>query len=884
MFKNQKYLLLLATFCFAAFSAQGDNGSAEPKMIPDSQVATYQSDESQLPKIQSYEYAFANGAVAIANVVTDPLASSDLRDSLLFRPTSTSLQNEGVEEPAVGQSDQIYFLSVPTTDETFATFSRKKFGRNRSVIYSQGGKKIALFEIHSGNEAATAGFPFFLAVTDQGLHAYSPPPAKEYWDQFENAKMAFFKDDRLPSRLQGFEELSYGGQTYAVAFVTTAERRGYGGTQPQTKHAIAFRYHDLASLNLPDYEPKNPQRAELVHRTFTEHSDLLDNGDPHHVRELFKGMRPDPRSIGAGTVDPKSIQTVQSRFRDWGLSIASKPEGIPILTDEEIYRVSELFYEGKSAVLTGESGNGKSTLLKAFILAVKQGRVHGFSPDMEFRLVDRATLGNDTSLVGQSDGVAKAVMDYARTRDVIFVCDNLPSLIGAGAGMDDQGADFFSKIMTALSEREIRIFGTATSVEYENLFERDFKGKVNTYSLEERPLEHLAADLKNYSKLKNKELISDALYDLIAQRALRFGSVGSPLKRAIDLHDRIYGRFYARQKDISTLDAAAVDEVVTDVYGLDPSIFDKKLAVARLKKLEQQLQENVLGLNYAIKIVLDRAAIALSNVGRSASPNMNIFLDGPPGLAKTHLAVSFAQGMGLKDHLIDMSEFMLPHTLPAFLARIADIFTRDSVPVVIFDEIDKACIEVQNALLGMSLKGYFTVNRSQNSGRGVPSFEKVFVRNGYFFYTGNAASDFAIKKAKNAIGFTGQSAGALDLEDPKFVMEFRQAIEKEGRISAPLLSRMAAVIPILPPGSKENFNLVATFLLKRVLSEIQSTHPNFTLSADEKAQLLTQLEAVYYKENATDFRHPKHHLENLLQSRAAWSDLQSSCEEASKAS
>ncbi|MCM8791789.1 MAG: ATP-dependent chaperone ClpB [Candidatus Omnitrophica bacterium] len=143
----------------------------------------------------------------------------------------------------------------------------------------------------------------------------------------------------------------------------------------------------------------------------------------------------------------------------------------------------------------------------------------------------------------------------------------------------------------------------------------------------------------------------------------------------------------------------------------------------KLLKMEERIKERVVGQDEAIKIVSDCIRRARSGLNDPNRP-MGVFMFiGPTGVGKTELAKSLAEFLFDTEEAlvrIDMSEYMEKHSVsrligapPGYVGyeeggQLTEQIRRRPYAVILFDEIEKAHLEVFNLLLQVFDDGRLT--------------------------------------------------------------------------------------------------------------------------------------------------------------------------------
>lgn len=238
------------------------------------------------------------------------------------------------------------------------------------------------------------------------------------------------------------------------------------------------------------------------------------------------------------------------------------------------------------------------------------------------------------------------------------------------------------------------------------------KGALGEISAHKKELEELRIEAEN----------AEAMADLTKAAEIRYDTIPK-LQKSLD--DKLK-RLKKLQHNRRLLKEEVTEEDIAGVVSRWTGIPVSRMLEAEAKKLarmEEDLQEKVIGQNHAIKLVAD--AIKRSRAG-IADPNRPIgsflFL-GPTGVGKTELSRALAQFMfNDPDALlrIDMSEFMEKHSVskiigspPGYIGHeeggsITERVRHRPYSVILLDEIEKAHPEVFNILLQVLDSGHLT--------------------------------------------------------------------------------------------------------------------------------------------------------------------------------
>ena len=143
----------------------------------------------------------------------------------------------------------------------------------------------------------------------------------------------------------------------------------------------------------------------------------------------------------------------------------------------------------------------------------------------------------------------------------------------------------------------------------------------------------------------------------------------------------------------------------------------------KLLKMEQRLKERVIGQDEALKIISDAIRRARAGIQDPNRPIGTFIFMGPTGVGKTETAKALAEFLFDDENAmirIDMSEFMEKHSVARLIGAppgyvgydeggyLTEAVRRRPYSVILFDEIEKAHLEVFNILLQIMDDGRLT--------------------------------------------------------------------------------------------------------------------------------------------------------------------------------
>lgn len=239
----------------------------------------------------------------------------------------------------------------------------------------------------------------------------------------------------------------------------------------------------------------------------------------------------------------------------------------------------------------------------------------------------------------------------------------------------------------------------------------------------------------------------------------------------------------------------------------------------RLLKLEDELHKRVIGQNEAVEAVakaIKRGRVGLKDPKR---PIGSFLFLGPTGVGKTELSKALAETVfGDEKNMIrvDMSEYMEKHSVskiigspPGYVGfeeggQLSEQVRKNPYSVILFDEIEKAHIDIFNLLLQILDDGHVT----DSQGR------KVDFKNTIIIMTSNAGAARIMEPKK--LGFAGETSEEKDHEFMK-----SGVMEEVKRLFKPeFLNRIDDMI-VFHALNKEEVKEIAELLLRNFAMRVK---------------------------------------------------------------
>lgn len=373
--------------------------------------------------------------------------------------------------------------------------------------------------------------------------------------------------------------------------------------------------------------------------------------------------------------------------------------------------------------LVGEAGVGKTAIVESVAARIAEGRVPEQLLGKRIMSLELASIVAGTKYRGEFEEKIRGILAEAKEADdVILFIDEIHTIVGAGAA---EGAIDASNILKpSLARGEIKLIGATTQKEYKRCIEKDaaLDRRFRRVTVEE-PTEaeclHILQGLKNkYEGFHGVKLSKDALESAVKISARYISDRYLPDK-AIDLIDEAAAR--KRMHGGSTVDAQDIAAAAQEKTGIPLTALTDGEA-ERLRRLEEELKERILGQDGAIEAICSALRRAGTGVHDTEKPACSFLLIGSSGVGKTECAKVLAELLYGKDAFLrlDMTEYAEPHSVSKLIGAppgyagfgeggfLTERIRRKPYSLVLFDEVEKAHPEVRALLLQILDEGKLT--------------------------------------------------------------------------------------------------------------------------------------------------------------------------------
>lgn len=577
--------------------------------------------------------------------------------------------------------------------------------------------------------------------------------------------------------------------------------------------------------------------------------------------------------------------------------------------EKEMERVAQIISRRKknNPILIGEPGVGKSAIVEGLAQRIVERKVARQLWGKRILTLDMASMVAGTKFRGQfEERVRNLLQELENNPDVIIYIDEIHTIIGAGGSQGSM--DAANMLKPALARGQMQCIGATTIDEFRKTIEKDgaldrrFQKIMVVASTQEETLQILHRLRPAYEKHHKVQYTDEAL-DACVRLTQRYVSDRSFPDKAIDAMDESGARMHIfnipanmeidnletelrdieerknlaikaqnyetaadlrdelqmkseqlealqrawaeeQEKNCTQVTAETVAQVVSIMTGIPAHrIGDEENS--RLRQLEKNLQENVVGQDEAVRKVaraIQRSRVGLKDPNR---PIGTFLFVGPTGVGKTYLTKRLALEMFGSDSSlirIDMSEYGEKHTVsrmmgapPGYVGyeeggQLTERVRRKPYSIVLLDEIEKAHADVFNILLQVMDEGRLT------DGNGTT----IDFRNTIIIMTSNSGTR-QIKDFGTGIGFQS----AVTDEDRK--KQTRSIVEKalKKQFAPEFLNRLDDIV-YFDQLSREDIRRIADIELRPLLRRIAEMGYTLQLSDETIEKIASEGYDVQY--------------------------------------
>jgi ATP-dependent Clp protease ATP-binding subunit ClpC len=478
----------------------------------------------------------------------------------------------------------------------------------------------------------------------------------------------------------------------------------------------------------------------------------------------------------------------------------------------ELLEAALLKGTGANAVIVGEPGAGKNTVLLGLVRMILRGTIF---PQLEhwrvYKLHGAAIIASGKTKGEVENLLLGLLNESVKAGNIIFVIDEFPEFIES---LEKLGVNAVEVFGPYLKSPAIHILAMADTISFRRILEGN-EGLMKYFervNIAEPDYENLIEILKNLvpeieASVRHKTVITYPALQKTSEGAINYLVEGALPKRAVDLLSEVAEEALRKEVPLVT------PELVMEVIGRKTKMPLGEISGTeqeKLLKLEELLHRRVIDQEEAIRGITDAIKRARAGVRNPKRPIGSFLFLGPTGVGKTETSKALAEVyFGNEEQMsrFDMTEYQdedaLSKLIGSFEKNEPGILTSrmkaSPYSVVLLDEFEKSHLKVKNLFLQILDEGFF----SDYMG------ERVNMRNTIIIATSNAGSGLIWDLTEKGVDVT---------EMERQIIAY---VQKEKILSPELLNRFDAII-IFRPLTGEMLKEIAKIMLERLVKRLKS--------------------------------------------------------------
>lgn len=431
----------------------------------------------------------------------------------------------------------------------------------------------------------------------------------------------------------------------------------------------------------------------------------------------------------------------------------------------------------KHALLIGEAGVGKSSLIKGLAQRINKGNVPPLLSNARIVQLDiNGLIAHSTGKKNIEFVIQKAMNELAKAGNVILFIDDLQELIPAKA--QETGHTIADILLPYVSEGKFAIVGTVNFSDYKKYFytNESFRQSFTNIEVSESSAQDTLKILESKVEILEKSFdIFISFPSLVSSVELAQRYVNNRMlpDSAVNLLEDACS--WAKSNGIKQLNAEHVAKIISLQTNISVGNISTQEA-EQLISLEERIKHRVIGQDEAVHTISEALRRARADVRDPKRPIGAFLFIGPTGVGKTYLAKVVSKEYFNNDEdivKVDMSEYMNDDSVSKLLGSesqsksgqvqntLLDKVKANPYTVVLFDEIEKASSKILDLFLQLFEEGRLTST----------SGEVIDFTNTIIICTSNIAANIVLESL--------ETHQLWDETKSRVIIELKQAIRPE---------------------------------------------------------------------------------------------------------
>jgi ATP-dependent Clp protease ATP-binding subunit ClpC len=373
--------------------------------------------------------------------------------------------------------------------------------------------------------------------------------------------------------------------------------------------------------------------------------------------------------------------------------------------------------EEANAVLVGEDGVGRDSIVHAFAARIFQGKTNSLLNYKRILRLDMERIANEfTDQKKRETFFEDLLLEAYNAKSVIIFIEDLHRYIHAGAGQIDLSIPIEKYAKTA----QLQLIATSTPFQYEKtIFSHETIGqlftRIDVPELDARQSLQVIASLAAAYEYRYKLTIPYETLIAVIEKSDFYISNSPFPEKAIQLLDTSCS--YAVENAITTLTPDNIDVIISQKTHA-PTHIDQATKTT-LVNFEEVLSRRVIGQNEALHQLSGALRRSFVLLGKRKKPLASFLFLGPTGTGKTETAKALAESFFKSDRQMirfDMSLYQSKEDIPRLVGDsnasepglLTTAIRNTPYGVLLLDELEKANKDLINIFLTVLDEGYFT--------------------------------------------------------------------------------------------------------------------------------------------------------------------------------